>query len=176
MILFFSLVINIFTLANCYKPSFHPRNVNFSLQAFKEIREIFDIDETAFENLNSCKIGETFGNSPTLVLNADYKPLSFMPLSLWHWQDSLRAVMSGKATVLNNYDLVIRGVASSINIPSVIALKKYHAYASKVPSLSRRNIFIRDSFTCQVIIQVQCYYLVFMCIYAVVLFNTISVK
>jgi len=26
---------------------------------------------------------------PALVLNADYRPLSYYPLSLWSWQDSL---------------------------------------------------------------------------------------
>jgi len=25
---------------------------------------------------------------PALVLNADYRPLSYLPLSLWRWQDA----------------------------------------------------------------------------------------
>ncbi|MCA4924001.1 MAG: HNH endonuclease, partial [Methylobacterium sp.] len=29
---------------------------------------------------------------PALVLNADYRPLSYYPLSLWCWQDAVRAV------------------------------------------------------------------------------------
>ena len=27
---------------------------------------------------------------PALVLNADYRPLSYYPLSLWSWQDSYK--------------------------------------------------------------------------------------
>ena len=30
--------------------------------------------------------------SPTLVLNADYQPLSYYPLSVWSWQDAIKAV------------------------------------------------------------------------------------
>ena len=28
---------------------------------------------------------------PALVLNADYRPLSYYPLSLWPWQDAIKA-------------------------------------------------------------------------------------
>ena len=31
-------------------------------------------------------------NCPALVLNADYRPLSYFPLSLWSWQDAIKAV------------------------------------------------------------------------------------
>ena len=30
----------------------------------------------------------TLENKPALVLNADFRPLSYYPLSLWSWQDS----------------------------------------------------------------------------------------
>ena len=29
---------------------------------------------------------------PALVLNADFRPLSYYPLSLWSWQDAIKAV------------------------------------------------------------------------------------
>ena len=29
---------------------------------------------------------------PALVLNADYRPLSYYPLSLWSWQDTVKSV------------------------------------------------------------------------------------
>lgn len=35
------------------------------------------------------------GRYPALVLNADYTPLSYMPLSLWSWQDSVKAIFRG---------------------------------------------------------------------------------
>ena len=38
---------------------------------------------TSNEHLESC---------PALVLNADFRPLSYYPLSLWSWQDTIKAV------------------------------------------------------------------------------------
>src|SRR5260370_42675189 len=32
------------------------------------------------------------GGWPGLVLNADFRPLSYYPLSLWSWQDAVKAV------------------------------------------------------------------------------------
>ena len=29
---------------------------------------------------------------PALILNADYRPLSYFPLSLWPWQEAIKAV------------------------------------------------------------------------------------
>ena len=33
---------------------------------------------------------------PALVLNADFRPLSYLPLSLWHWQDAVKAAFQGR--------------------------------------------------------------------------------
>ena len=89
--------------------------------------------------------------SPSLVLNADYTPLSHLPLSLWSWQDTLRAVFSGKATVVSTYqDLLVRSVSCTFPLPSVIALKTYQKMPNQTPVISRRNLYIRDGFKCQV--------------------------
>ena len=37
---------------------------------------------------------------PALVLNADFRPLSYLPLSLWPWQDAVKAVFLDRVTVL----------------------------------------------------------------------------
>ena len=59
-----------------------------------------------------------------LVLNADYSPLSYVPLSLWSWQDTVRAVLRGSANVVAEYeDFMIRSPSLQLNLPSVIALK-----------------------------------------------------
>lgn len=90
-------------------------------------------------------------NSPTLVLNADYTPLSYIPLSVWCWQDTLRAVFSGKAVVVAEYsNLLVRSVSCSFKLPSVIALKDYHKKPSNSPVMTKRYVFIRDNFRCQV--------------------------
>lgn len=85
---------------------------------------------------------------PALVLNADYRPLSYFPLSLWSWQDSVKAVFSGRVSILAEYDRVVRSPSCRMRLPSVIALKDYIA-ASRYPAFTRFNVFLRDRFSCQ---------------------------
>jgi 5-methylcytosine-specific restriction endonuclease McrA len=87
---------------------------------------------------------------PALVLNADYQPLSFTPLSLWSWQDAIKAVFRGKVTVVDVYDNVkIRGVNVEVPLPSVIALNEYVSNHKSVPAFTKRNVFLRDEYKCQ---------------------------
>ena len=44
---------------------------------------------------------------PALVLNADYRPLSYYPLSLWSWQDSIKSVFLDRVNIVNYYDRVV---------------------------------------------------------------------
>lgn len=85
---------------------------------------------------------------PALVLNADYRPLSYFPLSLWSWQDAVRAVWLGRVRILSEYDHLVRSPSFEIRLPSVIALKDYVAPARN-PAFTRFNVFLRDGFTCQ---------------------------
>ena len=63
---------------------------------------------------------------PSLVLNADYQPLRMLPLSTWSWQTTVKAVLSGKAVVVDVYpDLYVRAVSLDVPVPSVIALREY---------------------------------------------------
>jgi 5-methylcytosine-specific restriction endonuclease McrA len=95
-------------------------------------------------------LGTKLDSSPTLVLNADYTPLSHAPLSLWNWRDSLRAVLSGKARVVSEYSgLVIRSVSCSFKLPSVIALNTYYRKPAQIPLMTRRYVYLRDNFCCQ---------------------------
>ncbi len=36
----------------------------------------------------------------TLVLNADYRPLSYNPLSLWSWKDAFTALFLDRVTLV----------------------------------------------------------------------------
>ena len=85
---------------------------------------------------------------PALVLNADYRPLSYYPLSLWNWQDSIKSVFLDRVTIVSNYDRVIRSPSFNMRLPSVIALKSFIKPQSN-PSFTRFNVFLRDKFTCQ---------------------------
>ena len=60
---------------------------------------------------------------PALVLNADYRPLSYYPLSLWSWQDSIKSVFLDRVSIVSYYDRQIRSPSLSMKLPSVIALK-----------------------------------------------------
>ena len=41
---------------------------------------------------------------PALVLNADYTPLSYYPLSLWPWQTAVKAMFLERVDVVAHYD------------------------------------------------------------------------
>ena len=43
---------------------------------------------------------------PALVLNADYRPLSYYPLSLWSWQDSIKSVFLDRVVIVSHYERV----------------------------------------------------------------------
>ena len=85
---------------------------------------------------------------PALVLNADFRPLSYFPLSLWSWQDAVRAVWLDRVSVLSEYDTIVHSPSQSLRLPSVIALKDYIPAARK-PAFTRFNVFLRDNFSCQ---------------------------
>jgi 5-methylcytosine-specific restriction endonuclease McrA len=85
---------------------------------------------------------------PALVLNADYRPLSYYPLSLWSWQDAIKSVFLDRVIIVSNYDRQIRSPSFEMKLPSVIALKSYIVPQTK-PSFTRFNVFLRDRFSCQ---------------------------
>jgi 5-methylcytosine-specific restriction endonuclease McrA len=85
---------------------------------------------------------------PALVLNADYRPLSYFPLSLWSWQDAVKAVFLDRVTILSEYDRAVHSPTFAMRLPSVIALREYIA-TSRYPAFTRFNVFLRDSFRCQ---------------------------
>ena len=87
-------------------------------------------------------------NSPALVLNADYRPLSYFPLSVWHWQDVVKAVFLNRVNVLSEYERKVRSPGFEMALPSVVSLKRY-VQPAKYPAFTRFNLFLRDRFTCQ---------------------------
>ncbi len=90
----------------------------------------------------------TVQDAPALVLNADFRPLSYFPLSLWSWQDAIKAVFLERVNIVSNYDQVVRSPSLSMHLPSVIALKEY-IHLSRRPAFTRFNVFLRDRFDCQ---------------------------
>jgi 5-methylcytosine-specific restriction endonuclease McrA len=90
----------------------------------------------------------TLDNFPALVLNADFRPLSYFPLSLWSWQDSVKAVFLERVNVVSEYDRKVRSPSWEMPLPSVISLKEYIPMTRR-PAFTRFNVFLRDRFSCQ---------------------------
>lgn len=85
---------------------------------------------------------------PALVLNADYRPLSYFPLSLWPWQEAVKAVFLDRVNILSEYDRRVRSPNIEFRLPSVISLKRYIPMTRR-PAFTRFNVFLRDRFDCQ---------------------------
>ncbi len=92
-----------------------------------------------FHSLDSC---------PALVLNADYRPLSYFPLSVWSWQDAVKSTYLDRVGIVSEYERAVRSQSCEIRLPSVIALKKFVPLARR-PAFTRFNVFLRDRFSCQ---------------------------
>ncbi|WP_082561189.1 HNH endonuclease [Devosia sp. Root685] len=85
---------------------------------------------------------------PALVLNADFRPLSYYPLSLWSWQDAIKAVFLERVNIVSLYDTVIHSPSFEMRLPSVVSLKDY-VKPARHPAFTRFNVFLRDRFQCQ---------------------------
>jgi len=86
--------------------------------------------------------------SPALVLNADFRPLSYFPLSVWPWQETVKAVFLDRVNIVSEYERFVRSPSRAMRLPSVIALKHY-VPPRRRPAFTRFNMFLRDRFTCQ---------------------------
>ncbi len=88
------------------------------------------------------------GGFPALVLNADFRPLSYYPLSVWPWEEAVKAVFQDRVDVVSCYDRVVRSPSLEMRLPSVIALRRY-VEQDRQPAFTRFNVFLRDGFACQ---------------------------
>ena len=85
---------------------------------------------------------------PALVLNADYRPLSYYPLSLWPWQEAVKAAFLDRVDIIAEYEEVVRSQRQAFRLPSVVVLKDYVKPQKRV-AFTRFNLFLRDEFCCQ---------------------------
>jgi len=98
--------------------------------------------------LNVASATAAPGTYPALVLNADYRPLSYYPLSLWNWQDTVKAVFLDRVNIVSEYDHAVHSPSFEMKLPSVVSLKNY-VRPALYPAFTRFNVFLRDRFTCQ---------------------------
>ena len=85
---------------------------------------------------------------PALILNADFQPLNYYPLSIWSWQEAVKAIFRESVTVISEYDKFIHSPSCDMKLPSILALKEYHNI-SQAPAFTRFNVFLRDNWQCQ---------------------------
>lgn len=91
-------------------------------------------------NHNSC-----------LVLNADYSPLGIIDWQraiVWLYRYTNNDKPSIEIIEYHENDYVI-GISQNIQVPSVIKTTRYFRIHNSSVNFSRKNLFIRDNFTCQ---------------------------
>lgn len=85
----------------------------------------------------------------TLILNADASPVSLLPLSTITWEESIRYMVSEKATVLDWYDdWIVRSARWSTRVPAVMMLNEFQKKKTHI-RFSKQNVFLRDEYRCQ---------------------------
>ena len=83
-----------------------------------------------------------------LILNADFRPLSLLPLSTLTWKQACLMKLAHKIIVMEEHDFLIRSPSLIMHGPAVARLSVYVKPNFKV-KFNRTNVYIRDKFSCQ---------------------------
>jgi 5-methylcytosine-specific restriction endonuclease McrA len=84
----------------------------------------------------------------TLVLNTDGAPVSWLPLSIVSWEESIKYMVLEKANVLEWHDnWIVHSATWETKVPAVIMLTEYQKNKTTV-RFSKQNIFLRDGYKC----------------------------
>ena len=81
---------------------------------------------------------------PVLVLNASYEPINICAM-----RRALVLVLKGVASAEEESVQSIHSSRAAIRLPSVIRLLEYRRIPHQTRALSRKNILMRDRYTCQ---------------------------
>jgi 5-methylcytosine-specific restriction endonuclease McrA len=83
------------------------------------------------------------------MLNADGAPVSWLPLSIISWEESIKYMVLEKATVLDWYDdWIVHSANWETKVPSVMILRDYEKRKTAI-RYSKHNVFLRDGYVCQ---------------------------
>ena len=80
----------------------------------------------------------------TLLINTTFEPISVLS-----WKKAVTLVYLGKVEVLKEYEREIQGVSMRMKQPAVIRLLRLVRSNHVNVKFSRKNIFLRDDYTCQ---------------------------
>ena len=81
---------------------------------------------------------------PVLVLNASYEPINICAA-----RRALVLVLKGVASAEEESHAHVHSARQSLRVPSVIRLLEYRRIPHQTRALSRKNILMRDRYTCQ---------------------------
>jgi len=87
---------------------------------------------------------------PVLVLNASYEPINVCAA-----RRALVLMLKGLASSEEHTGSYIHGATRAVLVPSVIRLLEYRRIPRQTRALSRKNILIRDRYTCQYCFEVM---------------------
>ena len=87
---------------------------------------------------------ENLLNSAVLVLNANYSPMTVCTA-----KRAITLYFLNKIDVLSNYGEKVHSPSTVLELPSVIKIKTYIKNNSMAVEISRKNILVRDHYTCQ---------------------------
>lgn len=84
-------------------------------------------------------------NSPTTILNSNYTHLTVVS-----WKRGLKLLMAGKVHLVESYtDIqVYTTTGDGYSVPKIVVLKKYVKLPERMYRPNRRNIFLRDNYSC----------------------------
>jgi len=83
-------------------------------------------------------------HSPVLVLNATYEPINVTAV-----RRAIVLVLKGVATTEEEDGSFVHAAKVAIRMPSVIRLTEFRRIPYQTRALSRKNILMRDRYTCQ---------------------------
>lgn len=83
-------------------------------------------------------------NLPVLVLNASYEAINVCSA-----KRALKMILKGVALPEKESEYEVRSASLSMRVPHVIRLIHYVKVPHKTVKLTRKNIFLRDQYTCQ---------------------------
>ena len=83
-------------------------------------------------------------HKPVLVLNASYEPINICAA-----RRALVLILKGVASPEEHGFVHVHSARQAVRVPSVIRLLEYRRIPHQTRSLSRKNILMRDRYTCQ---------------------------
>jgi 5-methylcytosine-specific restriction endonuclease McrA len=83
-------------------------------------------------------------HKPVLVLNASYEPINICAA-----RRALVLILKGVASPEEHGPAHVHSARQSVRVPSVIRLLEYRRIPHQTRALSRKNILMRDRYTCQ---------------------------